>query len=41
MTESAREPFHSLLLPIHLTAISDRVLGRVGLLPMSPRESSK
>lgn len=31
----ARERFHSLLVPLDLTAISDRVLGRVALLPLA------
>lgn len=31
----ARDRFHSLLVPVDLTAISDRVLGRVALLPLA------
>lgn len=31
----SRERFHSLLVPLDLTAISDRVLGRVALLPLA------
>ncbi len=33
--QDGRERFHSLLVPLDLTAISDRVLGRVALLPLA------